>query len=75
MIVFLDYWDYNSKIDLWENGKTLHLRGTKEYDLENDINNLNINDNALYFLDRNDIAVHLFWAEEKDKYKIGRAHV
>lgn len=75
MIVFLDYWDYNSKIDLWENGKSLHLRGTKEYDLENDINQLNIKDNALYFLDRNDIAVHLFWAEEKDKYRYGHVMV
>ncbi len=33
MIVFLDYWDYNSKIDLWENGKALHLRGSKEYEI------------------------------------------
>lgn len=75
MIVFLDYWDYNSKIDLWKNGKALHLRGTKEYDLENDINQLNVKDNALYFLDRNDIAVHLFWAEEKDKYRYGHVMV
>lgn len=75
IIVFLDYWNDNSKIDLWENGKILHLRGTKEYDMENDITQLNVKDNALYFLDRNDIAVHLFWAEEKDKYRYGHVMI
>lgn len=75
IIVFLDYWNDNSKIDLWENGKILHLRGTEEYDIENDITLLNVKDNSLYFLDRNDIAVHLFWAEEKDKYRYGHVMI
>ena len=39
--------------------------------MENDITLLNVKDNALYFLDRNDIAVLLFWAEETDKYRYG----
>jgi len=75
IIVFLDYWNCTSKINLWENGKTLHLRGTKEYDSENDVNQLNVKDNALYFLDRNNITVHLFWSKEKDKYRYGHVMV
>jgi len=75
IIVFLDYWNCTSKNDLWEKGIVLHLHGTKEYDFENDVNQLNVKDNALYFLDRNDITVHLFWSKEKDKYRYGHVMV
>lgn len=72
LIVFLDYFKNDLKYDLWKNGTVLHLHGTGKYKEKNDIQNLTPVDKALYYLDRNGMEVHLFWAEKPDNYRYGQ---
>ena len=72
IIVFLDYFQNNLKYDLWKNGSVLHLHGTGKYKEKNDIASLNSIDKALYYLYKCEITIHLFWAEEPDKYRYGQ---
>lgn len=72
MIVFLDYVDGNNKYDLWEKGVVLHLSGSGRYSKKNDIENMTLNEEVLYNLDRNGVVVHLFWSENKQKYRYGQ---
>lgn len=72
IVVFLDYFQSDLKYDLWEKGQVLHLHGTGKYKEKNDIDSLNPIDEAIYCLYRCETTIHLFWAEEPNKYRYGQ---
>lgn len=71
LVVFLDYSQRIREFDLWEEGNILHLRGSGKYKERFDISKLNEIDYKLFYLDRDEKRVHLFWAEKNNEFKYG----